>query len=739
MLSLFLSIAILSPNGAVPVHPRTFPPADVLGRPVRTASGAPLTYPSATVPPAPPATASPSVPNPASGGASLVAGGDLLWSYVGFGNGVGLSNIRTSIGPGPKEIYCGGSLSTFGANSYWYALRRSPSGNYEQVWSSPFSSVGVVALEVGDVLTDAGPEIVSVESNARVTIYDQATKAVRAQFQAASGATSGLRLHDFDGDGLQELLLTSATSLYQYSGTGTLLFQRAGIGGVDLCVGEMDGDASLEIATTDGRVLDWATNTIQCTRANGFGMRVEAVDFDADGKQELVFADFWSFLWAFDVDTCLPKWSISNFNTGAMRIADADQDGTAELIIGDAQWGEVHAYDLATQAPKWSLNNPEHGTTDVWVDDVDGDGQVEVLWGAGASSTGSDRLYVGSAFTQTIEWENLQLDGPWVGPARGDVDGDGAEELVVVSESTDAGYGAPRIVVFDAATLAVEAISQETSQNLGWEGVGQVRLYDVDSDGDFEIVLATCTTYDGLIEIYDVSATGVFTRIWRNTTLPSGAVFRSVAVADVDGNGSLEVLGGVRGAHTGSQGTMVYCYSLATGNELWRSVVLTPGIFSTVQSVEVLDLDLDGRLEIVALVRGGTLWILDGPTHAPEAQIAGPFDDLRTWNRIAFQPPTLVCARPTGDLALYRYRSGLYGNYANVTNPGGSVSGLDIGRGDSVVVGQAGTLKLFKPLPNASWTSSFTSPGIGRGTVFQVPQARIVTTGQVGVFAVRWF
>lgn len=739
MLEFFLSLATVFPNGALPAHPRSLPPTDAAGRPVRAPSGSPLTYPSTPLPSVLQlATAAPAL-NPPTGAASLLAGGDLLWSYVGFGNGIGLSNIRTSIGPGPKEIYCGGSSSTFGANSYWYALRHTPSGNYEQVWSSPFSSTGVVAIEVGDLLPDAGPEIVTVESNARVTIYDQATKVVRAQFQAASGATSGLRLHDFGGDGLQELLLTSATTLYEYSGAGALLFTRAGIGGADLCVGQMDGDPSLEIATTDGRVLDWASNTIQCTRANGFGFRVEAVDIDADGMQELVFADSWSFLWAFDVDTCLPKWSISNFNTGAMRIADADQDGTAELIIGDAQWGNVHAYDLATQAQKWSLANPEHGTTDVWVEDVDGDGQVEVLWGSGATSTGADRLYVGSAQTQTREWENLQLDGPWVGPARGDVDGDGTEELVVVSESTDAGYGAPRIVVFDAATLAVEAISQETSQNLGWEGVGQVRLYDVDSDGNFEIVLATCTTYDGLIEIYDVSAAGGFTRIWRNTTLPSGAVFRSVTIADVDANGSLEVLGGVSGAHTGSAGTYVYCYSLATGNELWHSVALTPAIFSTVQSVEVLDLDLDGRQEIVALVRGGALTILDGPTHTPEAQIAGPFDDLRTWNRVAFQSPTLVCVRPTGDLALYRYRSGLYGNYANVTNPGGGVSGLDIGRGDSVVVGQAGMLKLFKPLPNASWTSTFTSPGIGRGSVLQVPQARIVTTGQLGVFAVRWF
>jgi len=129
------------------------------------------------------------------------------------------------------------------------------------------------------------------------------------------------------------------------------------------------------------------------------------------------------------------------FNVGAIDIADADGDGTDELIVGDAQWGNVHAYDMLTQQPLWSINNPEHGTTNVTVSDVDGDGRAEVLWSAGATSSGDDRLYVGDAVAQQIEWQKEQLDGPFVGPVVGDVDGDGTEEFVAVSWSSDAGYG----------------------------------------------------------------------------------------------------------------------------------------------------------------------------------------------------------------------------------------------------------------------------------------------------------
>jgi hypothetical protein len=719
----------LAGSEIAPLLRRLSPPSDAFGRPVLTQTGAPITHgPASSLPLAPVA--------PSSGGAHPpAAGGDALWSYVGFGNGVGLSGIRTSIGPGPKEIYCGGSTSTFGGNDYWYALRHAPNGNYDLVWSSGSSSAGIRKFEVGDVLPDPGPEIVTLDGAAHVVVRDQDTKAIRAQFDAAAGATGALRLFDMDGDGRQEILLASSNSIYVYSGTGALLFQRSGMGGSDLCVGQMDGDPSLEIATTDGHVLDYDTNTIQCTWTTGFGFRIEAVDFDGDGMDELVFADPWNFVWAFDVDTCLPKWSINNFNTGAMRIADADHDGTPELIIGDAQWGKVHAVDLATQATKWSINNPEHGTTDVWVDDVDGDGQVEVLWGAGATSTGPDRLYVGSAFTQSIEWQNIQLDGPWVGPVMGDVDGDGLNDLVVVSESTDAGYGAPRIVVFDAVTLHVKAISQPTSQNLGWGGVGQVRLHDIDGDGNFEIAIATNTTYDGLIEIYNVSPSGVFTRVWHNNTLPSGVVFQTVEVADLDNSGSLVVLGGVSGATTGSMGTFVYAYSLATGNELWHTFALTPSQSGTISALEVVDSDHDGHREFAALVRGGALWIFDGATHAPEAQIPGPFDDFRTWVRTPAQPPTIVLARSTGNFALYQFHGGVYTNLTDVANPGGAVNGLGIGRGASIAVGQGSQLKLLRPFPNVAWTSAETSPGIGRGTVFQFQQSRLVTTGQLGVFA----
>lgn len=670
--------------------------------------------------------------------AASVSAGVRTWSFAAWGQGIGLCGIATLPTAQGTEILLGGGSITFGGNQYWYAARwNAASQSYEQQWVSKFYDYAVVALQVGNVLPAPGLEIVLLDANGDVYVYSGADKQLLGTFH--SGGAQALRLCELDFDFEFEILTCSASAVYAHQGDGTLAWQRAGLGGSDLVAGQLDADASLEVATTDGRVLDVDSDTIQCTWPNGFGSFLQALDFDADGMQELVYGDAWSFVWAFDVDTCLPKWSIPNANTGAILVSDGDGDGTAELIVGDAQWGDVHAFDLATQAPKWSIANPEHGVTNVAVADVDGDGQIEVLWGAGASSTGADRLYVGSPLTQTIEWENVQLDGPFVGPVRGDLDGDGAQEIVFASESSDAGYGAPRIVVVDGATLALRGISQETSNGLGWEGVGQVRLRDVDADGRDEILLATCTTYDGLIEIYDFQANGTFTKIWDNDTLPFGAVFRTVDAVDLDGNGTLEVLGGVAAAHTGSIGTHVYVYDYASGDEVGHTLHAGGGTFSAITGMEVADFDGDGALEFAALVPSFGLWIFDGATRAPEAFVSGAnMQRLSTWQRLPSEPPALLVARADGTLTVHRY---VGGGYVQVlTHPiGGAVDGFALGRAQSLALGLQGRVVLRRPLGTVQWQSEPLGPGTGRGFHFQQQHARLFAAATWGVFAFQLY
>jgi hypothetical protein len=424
-----------------------------------------------------------------------------------------------------------------------------------------------------------------------------------------------LSLTDLDGDGLAELIATTADDLYVFSGSGQLLWQVAGAGGYDVIAGRMDNGTSLKIAGTNGKVVDAVTHAVVWNYTNGFGFRLRLAPFPGENYQQLIAAQPWDFVYSFDVGRQLPRWSISNFNTGAIELADVDGDGFPELIIGDAQWGTVHVHDLNTQALMWEVTNPEHGVTNVAIADTDHDGVLELLWGAGWTSTGPDYLYVASTTGQhEIEWQSIDLQGPFLGPLIGDLDGDGQPELVICSLYSNSSYDSGRILVFDLATLALRAISDPVVDDFAWTGVHDLKLRDVNGDGRLKIVIGADYLYDGAIEIYRFDANNTFTRIWTNATRPSGNPFNFVEVADLDNNGTIKVVAGNTVAHTGSDGVYVYAYDYPSGVQSWRSVALAAD-FNWVSGLIVEDLNGDGNKEIAALVSTRDLYTWDGPTR----------------------------------------------------------------------------------------------------------------------------
>lgn len=713
------------------------PPVDATGAPVRRADGTPIVYTQAEasartpLPQAPRASAD-GLPSPLGSGLPTV-----IHSYASFGEGIGLSGISTAHVNGRTEIYCGGSGTTFGGNAYWYALtKNAANGNYDMVYVSPLSATGIVRLEAADVRSESGPEIVVLHADSTIEILSAETKEVLATFTSPVSSPAGMRFHDLNGDGLQDIFVVGPSSVAASDGTGATLWTKSGVGGQDVAIGQMDADPSLEVATTDGNVVDVATGTIQCTWPAGFGFRLGLSDFDGDGMQELIFAQPWGFCWAFDVDTCLPKWSLPVFNVGAIEVADVDGDGTDELIIGDAQWGNIHAHSLTTQQQLWSIPNPQHGTTWVAVADVDGRRGNEVMWGAGATSTGPDRIYVADPVAQAIEWQNIQLEGPYVGPRLGDVDGDGRPEIVTASSSSDAGYGAGRIVVLDAETLAVKAISQTTMQNLGWTGIGDLRLVNVDADPALEIAIAGETTYDGLIEIYDYAPSGPFPRIWSNQTLPSGAPFTSLAVGDTDGDGVPEVVGGVGAATSGAVGIFTYVYDLATGAEKWHTLQMG-ATWGAIRDIALADTDGDGHVEIHAMVPEGT-YVFDGQTRALQAILGTQLRcmDVRQTSGL----PTIWTGDDAGRLATYRWDGSHYTQYGPLQLvSGGPLEAFTFGRGSSVYAASQGSLSCRRRLrdPNPQWTLDGWGTAFGNHVVRVNSAPMLVTSNGFGVFGFR--
>ena len=87
--------------------------------------------------------------------------------------------------------------------------------------------------------------------------------------------------------------------------------------------------------------------------------------------------------------------------------------GVLDILYGDDQWGNIYALDSQTGEEFWKIRNPEHGVTAIAVADFDGDGSIEIAWGAGWSSTGADYLYIVDVETQEEKWKSVDLDGPF--------------------------------------------------------------------------------------------------------------------------------------------------------------------------------------------------------------------------------------------------------------------------------------------------------------------------------------
>jgi len=546
-----------------------------------------------------------------------------LWQYAVFGSGVGASNIvigPTPLNGAPEIIIGGSSQGYFWGNDFWHSLRHNPTtGNYDQPFVSPIYkpregdySVTITRLGLAHVTSGSDWQIVVVLYDGRVYLYDSSTKAELGSFDTGIYGLQAASLTDLNGDGLAELIVTTDYDLYVFNMSGQLLWQVTSAGGYDVIAGQMDNDPAIEIATTSGNVVDASTRSIQWSYSDGFGYRLRLAAFPGENYQQLIAAEAWDFVYSYDVGRQLPRWSIPNFNTGAIEVADVNNDGVPELIIGDAQWGTVHVHDLNTQALIWEVNNPEHGVTNVAIGDVDHDGVLELLWGAGWTSTGPDYLYVASTTgAHDIKWQSIDLQGPFLGPAIGDLDGDGEPELVICSPYSEAEYSSGRILVFDFATLSLRAISDPVVDNTAWTGVHDFKLRDVEGNGRMDIVIASSYIYDGAVEIYRFDFDNTFTRVWSNATRPVSNPFNFVEVADLDNNGTRKIICGADGDY--QSGVYVYIYDYPSGTQSWQSVNLANS--NGVAGLIVEDLNSDGSKEVAALTDSGDLYTWDGPSR----------------------------------------------------------------------------------------------------------------------------
>jgi hypothetical protein len=478
---------------------------------------------------------------------------------------------------------------------------------YDIRWAYPYGFASdPQAIAAGDVDGDGLLEIF-VAAGDTIARLDGATRreaaVVRlpASVVSSAGGCADLRAVDVDGDGALDLVCVVSdrwstgpgTLLVLDASTLTIEWQTAALAGLgsSVAVGNVDHDPALEIVTSGGYVFDGSTRANEWAYAGGFGAAVGTGDLDGDGVDEIVGMQAWDTFRGYSAVAKSSLWEMTRFNSGALHVADLDGDGRAEVVIGDAQWGNVTAfrYDLATNTLTSIFDMARQGSVyAVGAGDVDGDGTTELVWtGASMVDFGADSLFVAGLSSSTaVEWTNTapaQLDGPFVG-GRLLRQGAAGNRLVWAVPRTNSGYDGTRLLTLDPATGHVD-VSAELGSN--WNGVVALDVTDFDSDAIDELYLSTSDLYDGYLQAYDLARGAVWTSP-KLTTFGAGAV--AVVAADLDGDAIAELVGMASDGH-------VVIYDPMAQTLVWSGV----GMGSTGVDVAVADLDHDGTPEIVAL------------------------------------------------------------------------------------------------------------------------------------------
>lgn len=122
------------------------------------------------------------------------------------------------------------------------------------------------------------------------------------------------------------------------------------------------------------------------------------------------------------------------------------------------------------------------------------------------------------------------LDG--AGVALGDVDGDGLPDIVLASEE------APAALYHNDGDFAFTDVTKASGLDFSGLATTSVVLADVDGDRDLDLLAGT---FGGPVALFANDGTGHFTNVTAGSGLTGGYNATTMTLADVDGNGSLDL------------------------------------------------------------------------------------------------------------------------------------------------------------------------------------------------------
>ena len=345
-------------------------------------------------------------------------------------------------------------------------------------------------------------------------------------------------------------------------------------------IGDLNGDGKLDLVvgsgSTDGLVWyenpTWQQHVIAPGTYAGISTDIEVADLNGDGHADVVAATDTpgKYLVWFEGPSCTPHVIDATREMHDIEVADLDGDGQLDLVgrfqseFDNLAGNAIHLYQR-TSADSWrhgSLAIP-HGEG-LKVRDLDGDGKVDLIvnrvWVKNGLAPGADA-------TLPSGWTQYTYSTTWTAQSTfvdtGDFNGDGRLDIVLTpSELVGQRY---HISWFEAPQDRASAWSEH--------------IVDPDVESVHHFVAAADMNLDGTVDVVTAEmAQGVSKEVKVYLNKGSGAAWtkrviattasHSCRVADLDGDGDIELFGANWGSSVSPSGPSV---------ELWMNQTLELG------------------------------------------------------------------------------------------------------------------------------------------------------------------
>lgn len=475
-------------------------------------------------------------------------------------------------------------------------LRADGEGGYEGVSWLPFGNnpLEVVSLDWDH---DGRLDLVGSAANddALVVRRGQGTYFGAPQLVSVGLSPRGLALGDFDGDGHQDVVVANALShdltlaLTRASNVPELHTSPAHhLGPRRLSALDYDGDGRSDVvvrALADQIDVMWTSPDgvleYRGTHPGGSTNRkLEALDFEEDGIDELLIDSHQTAPTLFAVSDDAVERVVQLGPDGDFLLDDVDDDGTLDLVLGHGRWTLL---DIRARRGPMVWQQHANVLTVIGTTDVDGDGFDDALVRVSDTRNSAFAVVRGGTLPPGVP---IEIGETWPDPLVEDVNGDGVLDLLGVVD------GECRAHLSDArgGYLPASAVASPCHEP---------QLVDFDADGWVDLV----DFVDGSLTVHGGEGTGTFA---VSLELPLEAD-RLIGIGDVDGDGWPDAVTQQGCCRLGLHGSIA-----AEAFETVRTLVLG----GTVNGVFVLDLDADGRSELLfgdetirMLVDEGDEWV----------------------------------------------------------------------------------------------------------------------------------